>query len=111
MDAGQLRDRVSIEYPARVRDSSGGFSSSWAPLLPRLVGAKIEHKGGAKRVATAAGGEISVARTEITMRYIAGVTDQMRIVARGTAYRIQHINNVDNRNRWLVLTCETGVAA
>jgi head-tail adaptor len=42
----------------------------------------------------------------VTMRYLAGITAQMRVLYGSRTFQIISVLNVDQRNRVLVLYCE-----
>jgi SPP1 family predicted phage head-tail adaptor len=108
LEAGKLDKQVQLQSPTVVPDADGGQVKAWANVgRPRWAG--IRHLSGAEKNATAHGGQVAEARTEITMRYRPGVTEQMRILHKGTAYNIRHVNNWLERNEALILTCDSGV--
>jgi SPP1 family predicted phage head-tail adaptor len=49
-------------------------------------------------------------KNRITMRYREDITESDRILFRGKAYNIRFIDNVEMRNRWLVIDVDGGVA-
>lgn len=111
MQAGQLRHAIRIQAPDVTRGASGGFKkNAWLDLLAQPIRSAVENRSGAKRVSTSQGGEVAIATVVFTMRYVRGVTADMRVLHAGQAYKIQHVNNVDERGAWLVLTCEVGAA-
>lgn len=110
MNPSALNCRVTVEAKSITKGASGGQIETWAPLVAMPVWAAINHLGGTEKRATAAGGgEVAEARTEITLRYRAGITANMRVVHGSTYYNIKHVNNFYERNERLILTCDTGV--
>lgn len=105
MKIGDLRHRISIEKMIKVKDGMGGFKPStytafatvWAFVQPlqsktdkeayqsQQIQAKLSHK--------------------ITIRYLQGVTPDMRVNYQGRVFNIQSIVNVDERNREMILNC------
>ena len=54
------------------------------------------------------GGQVSVARTEFTTSYAARVLHTHRILFKGKIYNITHLNNFNQQNIDLLITCDTG---
>ena len=100
--------RISIESPSQSKDASGGNVTAWGSLTG-TIWAAVKNMSGNERRVTTHGGQVSEARTEFTIRYIAGITTKMRISYSGAYYNITHVNNFNEANRWLVITCDTGV--
>jgi len=106
MRAGSLRHLVTIEKPTVGEDAHGFPVTTWATFA--TVRASIEQIKAYDKAAVAA--TWPGADSTITMRYVAGVTGNMRVNHGGVIYSILgQPNNVDGRNRELILTCETGV--
>lgn len=105
------RNRIQIQRAHQVRDNKGGFSKDWSDLLPNPIFAAIRHFGGAIRPVTSKGGEVPVAQVAFETRYVDGIVAGDRVLYQAKAYRITHVDNVEERNRFLILTCESGVAA
>jgi SPP1 family predicted phage head-tail adaptor len=49
-------------------------------------------------------------RMRMVIRYRSDITESDRIIFRSKAYNIRYIDNVEFRNRWLVLDLDGGVA-
>jgi len=109
MEARKRNKRVTIEEKTVTKGASGGMVEGWAAIAGMPVWASLNHFGGNERRATAQGGLVAAARTEIGLLYRAGITAQMRVRHGATVYNITHVNNWQERNESLVLTCETGV--
>ncbi len=109
MEARQLNKRVTVQQKTVTKGASGGMVEAWAALAGMPVWAGINHFGGNERRVTDQGGQVVEARAEITIRYRAGITAQMRVLHGATVYNIRHVNNWQERNERLVLTCDTGV--
>lgn len=106
----KLDKRVRIELKTTTRGTSGGKRETWA--LVATVWAGISHRAGREQRATGVGGgEVSVGDSEIEMRYRAGVAAEThRIVHGSTVYDITHVDNVNEENDYLKLTCKSGVS-
>lgn len=108
MNAGKLNQRVRLETQTSAQGAAGGVQKTWVEVA--TVWASIRNFNGVERRATSAGGgEVAVARTEITIRYRGDVTTKMRVIHQGVIYNIAHVNNWMQRNESLTLTCDTGV--
>ncbi|MFL9960460.1 phage head closure protein [Paraburkholderia sediminicola] len=107
MRTGKLNRRITIERRQDSKNGSGGTISGWIQFATPW--AAINYLSGMERNATLhQGGETADARTTFTMRYLAGVTETMRILYGGKAFNIRFINDVLDRHKTLILTCDTG---
>ena len=111
--AGDLTRRILIEKLTQTKDSSGGMVDTWAADTAvgsaGYVWAKVMNLSGNERNATSHGGKVPEARTEFTVRYNVNVMPKHRISYAGKLYDIQHVNNYKEQNKFLILTCNTGV--
>lgn len=106
---GDLRHKVEIQRLLVTRSPSGGMQKDWVAVCSPAV--SLRHLSGNERGSTGvAGGEVPAARTEVVMRYRPGINEQMRVLHQGRVYDIDHINNWEERNIWLRLTCKSGVS-
>ena len=108
MRAGDLSRRITIQQPASVK-TNGLISTSW--LTFRTVQAFIKQLKGYERANAQAvwpGADFS-----ITIRYIRGITGNMRIVDdRGMIYSILgQPNDLAGMHVEIELTCQSGVKA
>lgn len=106
MDSLELNKRITIEQSTLTK-AGGGKSVTWSTVAPAW--ARVRNMSGNERRVTEHGGQVAEARTEFKIRYRAGITEQMRISYGGKKYNIRHINNLQEANRWLLITCDTGV--
>lgn len=104
------RNRIVIQRAAQTRDAKGGFANAWSNLFPDPIFAAIRHFGGAIRPSTKKGGETARANVTFELRYVRGVKAGDRVLYQDMAYLVEHVDNVDERNRILILTCESGIA-
>lgn len=104
MEAGALRHRVRIQYKVVVRDAYGGETITWtdadtvyAEVLPGSGGEGIDGKA-----------VEATLLTRVRMRYRDDITIQpeRRLVWGSHTYDIRAVQDVDGRQRELVLTCE-----
>ena len=103
---GQLRHPITLQGQGTTRDAGGGISSGWSDIA--TIYADIRPKTG-KEVYTQGKGVGSVSH-EITVRYRTDITNASRISYDSKLFNIRAIINVDERDRFLKLLCEEGVA-
>ena len=106
MRAGSLRHRITIQSPITTK-VNGVTKTTWETF--REPRASIEVMKSFDK--SAAQSTMPGADVTIGIRYIAGLTGNMRIVGPdGTIYSILGTpNDVDGRHREMILTCSTGV--
>ena len=105
MRAGKLRHRITIEQNTPTRDALGAEVDSWSSFAVRW--AAVEPLGGrefwdARRVN-------AERRVRFRLRYVVGVTPEMRVSFDGRVFDIQAVIDVEERNRELQLVCEEQV--
>ncbi|MGZ9027376.1 MAG: phage head closure protein [Telluria sp.] len=104
----ELDQLVVIQSPVAGKDAAGGNVTTWSDFDE--VWAGFRNLSGAERKATSHGGQAVEARTEITIRYHPDLTARMAILHDGVRYNIRHVNNYNNQNLKMILTCDTGTA-
>ncbi len=106
MHAGDLNQLVTLQQPSTSVDALGQRVLGWADVA--TVWARAQPLRG--REFFAAGQVQSEASVKFTLRWLAGVTGQMRVVWRGLPHAIvAEPMDVDGRQRWLELMCAAGV--
>ena len=108
--AGTLRKRVSIQSRSTALDSFGGQSTTWATIA--TVWAEIVALSG-REVMLAQAERVEVSHT-ITMRYqpifAAPITvAAYRVLYQGRIFNVRSSENVDERNRVILFTCNEGL--
>jgi SPP1 family predicted phage head-tail adaptor len=103
---GKLRERVTLQSEQSVSDGGGGQVVAWTDVA--TVWAAIEPLTGRER--RAAGRLESVLTHKVTIRHLAGVTAKMRVAAGARVFNVRAVVNPAERDRWLELLCEEGVA-
>lgn len=102
MRAGQLRHRVTIQQRTDADDGAGGLTITWTPLT--VLWASVAPQTGRETIAAR---QVTPAMTHLVrLRYYAGLTTKHRVVLDGRALDILAIQNVEERNRELVLSCQ-----
>ena len=104
---GALREPVAFQARTRTGTGDGGYTEGWATY--RSTQAHVKAASGREVWA----GDRVDARSmwKVTCRYFPGLQESDRLVIRGEAYNIRHVDNVELRNRWLVITAEQGAAS
>lgn len=105
MEAGRLRQRVTIQEKSVVRDTYGGETITWTEV--DTVWAEVTPLVGREYLeARQEGAEIN---TKIRIRYLAGVKPEMRATFTDDdgahIYDIQSVQHVETRQREIVLYC------
>lgn len=106
MYAGKLRNRIIIERESYVQNDSGGQDIIWSTY--KKVKAFIKPKSGTERVR---GMKLESPLTHtIAIRYTDDILPTDRVNFNGRYMQIRAVVNIEERNRWLELSCEEGVA-
>lgn len=100
--AGELRERVTLLVPTEVDDGQGGRAIDY--VAGETVWSAVREAGG--REVLMSGGVQTAKSVQITIRYRADVTPQMRLrrAADGADYELVAApRDLDGRRRWLEL--------
>ena len=103
---GKMRYEVQLQKPTNTRDTGGGLTEAWTTLAN--LWADIRPKTGAETYRQGQVQERTV--YEFIIRHRKDIGTNYRIVYDSDNYNIKTIKNVDNRDRFMVLECELGVA-
>jgi len=106
--AGMLRDVVAFERATRTGDGFGGITQTWATISGAPTRAYVKPLSG-REVYESQRVEAH-ASVMIAVRYFSDIRERDRVTIGGREYNIRHIRNVENRNRWLEIRLEEGVA-
>ncbi|WP_164906074.1 phage head closure protein [Gudongella oleilytica] len=102
MKIGRLRQRIVIEESIAGRDSFGAETSGWIQFAK--VWADVAPVSGREFLAfKQINAEIS---TKVTIRYLAGVTTEMRVLFKDRIFEINSIINIEEKNVSLLLMCK-----
>ncbi len=109
VDLGSLRHRLVIQQGQPASDGGGGQSDPWAdPVIVATVWGKVEPLTGGERLrAMQIEDRLS---HRIVIRHRPGITPAMRIVFGSRVFNIRAAINHEERDRFLELLCEEGVA-
>ena len=103
IDAGKLRERVTVQQATQTRNSLGEAVMSWADW--QTVWASVE--GVSAREALAAGQmEVTISH-RVRLRYLTGLTQNMRLSWRGRTLDIVSLLEHNNRSEHEVICQET----
>lgn len=105
INPGRLRRQITIEQPPATQDATGARYGEWTAFAAN-VGAEIVPMGGKE----AAGAESFQAQAayRITIRYLAGLDTTMRVNWGGRLFDVVNVNDIEERNRVMELTCVEG---
>jgi len=111
MDAGQLRERITIEIEARTPNGQGGFTIAWASVSTSpVVWAEVIGLNGSEAIR--AGIERSVSVYRINMRQRSDISARNRLQWNGQVLAIKSVlPHPDEPKAFLQLLCETGVGS
>jgi SPP1 family predicted phage head-tail adaptor len=103
LDPGKLRERVTIQVATERRNSLGETTLEWATFAERW--ASVE--GVTAREALGAGQlEVSITH-RVRLRYVTGLTQQMRLIWRGRTLEVVSLLEHNNRSEHELICQET----
>jgi SPP1 family predicted phage head-tail adaptor len=106
MRTGERRKHVILQSEQQTPDGAGGYTLAWTNFA--TVWAEITPVTGDTVFVS---GHLEAHIThKMTIRYLAGVTTDMRILWNSRTFNIRAVTNVEERNRVLELLVEEGVA-
>ena len=106
--AGMLRTPCQFQRKTRTGDGSGGWSEAWVNIAGAATRCSFKMLSGGERFQ--AQRAEATTRNRIVVRYFSDLTEADRVTIQGRAYNITAIDNVELRNRWLVIDIDGGVA-
>jgi len=106
MGIGKFRHFITLQGKGTTRDSGGRISSGFSTIAS--VYANVVPKSG--KEVYKQGKLIGSVTHEITIRYRTDITNASRISFNNKFFNIRSIINIDERDRYLKLMCEEGVA-
>ena len=103
---GKMRYRVKVENSTNTRDAGGGISQSFSPVTYIYANIKPTNANSTYRQ-----GMVQEKVThEVTIRYMNNISTNSRVTYGTRNFNVKGIVNVDERDRFLKLLCEEGVA-
>ena len=104
--AGMLRSNITIERETDIQNDSGGQDIVWA--THKTMKAFVKPKSGSERVR---GMKLESPLTHsVFIRYSADILPCDRVNFMGRHLQIRAVINIEERNKWIELSCEEGVA-
>jgi len=103
---GKMRYRVKVQRATNTRDAGGGLSQTFSPVTTIFANIKPKNANSIYRQ-----GILQEKVThEITIRYMKNIDTNSKITYGTRQFAVNGIINVDERDRFLTLLCEEGVA-
>lgn len=105
----RMTERITIEAPARVRDTAtGSVSTSWSVWhvgATPMSDVSASVLTGPGREPVQAGARYTEADLRVEMHYVPGITPEMRVVWRGAPYGIVSVEHDASNRRMVRLAC------
>ena len=105
---GPMRHQIKIQTEAQTDDGGGGYVLGWTTTA--TVWANIKPISGREHLLTAQLADIITHRITIRARSDLTFTGKNRILFGTRAFNVKHVINVGERDRYLELQAEEGVA-
>ena len=103
---GKMRYRIKVETATNTRDTGGGITQAYTPVTFIYANIKPTNANSSYRQ-----GIVQEKVThEVTIRYMNNISTNHRISYGSRLFDIKGIINIDERDRFLKLLCEEGVA-
>jgi SPP1 family predicted phage head-tail adaptor len=111
--ASKMRHKITLQSQVLTPDTIGGNTVSWSNLT--TVWAKLDNLSGSlgrnfNSEKSFAGQLQDKTFYKITIRYVSGIDTKMRILFENKALNIKSVINVDEKNEFLEIFAEEGVA-
>jgi SPP1 family predicted phage head-tail adaptor len=106
---GKMRHRITLQKEVRVADGGGGFTITWTNVATDpSIWASIVPVSTAENLRSM---QLQVSITHrITIRYRSDITGALRVLYGGRVFNVRGIKVIEERDRWIELSCEEGVA-
>lgn len=108
MQAGRLRELVTIQEQTVIRNSFGEEAVTWVEIAK--VWASVLPGGSGERFLGGASREQATVSHTVRIRYRGGLVPKMRLLWEGRLLDIESIIDPDGRRRELVLLCHEVVS-
>lgn len=101
-NSGERRIRIEIQKCVEGKDAFGTPTKTWVPLA-KAWAAKLSHSGRKFFQAQQMRNEV----TEVfNIRYLTGITTEMRVITEGRTYEILDADDREGRHREVDLHCK-----
>ena len=101
MQAGKLRHRLVLQDFIETQDSFGQAQQNWSDWA--TVWGAVEPLTGRENFDSGGSQLLAEATHRIRLRYREGISHRMRVSWRGRLFDIQHVANLDSRDREIYL--------
>lgn len=106
--AGEFRFLVTVQRPTNSADGSGGFDVVWNDVATFY--AQITNEQGDERYGDGTTGRVrTFQRFAFSTWWRTDIAQTDRLSFQGTLYNIRALNNIELRNKFLVIVAESGV--
>jgi Bacteriophage head-tail adaptor len=107
---GTYRHRVLLQNPGPpIPDGAGGYSQSWADLVPAVIDVNVQAATARAVEYLAAGTLAASASHVVTGRHHPGVTTQTRVIFGARIFHVTGVANPEERDLEMVLMCQEQV--
>lgn len=107
MKAGSLRQRITLQQQAETRGPDGEYLPAWTAFAVNVPASIVPLSGREFISAGEMQGEVSA---RITIRWMPGVVDTMRVLHDGTVYTIRAVLPDPTLRRHITLMVGVGVS-
>lgn len=104
MQAGRLRELVTIQQQSVTRDEYGAEVIAWVDVA--TVWASVLPKASGERFISGAAQELAKISHTVRVRYRSGITPKMRLAWGSRLLYVETLTDPNGRRRELVLMCE-----
>jgi head-tail adaptor len=106
--AGEFRFLVTVQRPVNTPDGSGGFDVVWSNVATFY--AQITNEQGTEQYGDGSTGRVrTFQRFAFSTWWRTDIVQTDRLSYGGTLFNIRALNNIELRNKFLVIIAESGV--
>lgn len=102
MRGGRLRHQIVIETPSESQSSTGEVTETWATFAT----VKAEVMTQTANESLKSDQILGIQYTIFRLRYLANITNKMRVTFDGSTFDIESVTNLFARNREVNLYCK-----
>lgn len=92
---------ITLTAPVVTQDSVGGKVETYSTF--NTVWAKVQFNAGGRRDTTTGGGSKLESQVTFTIRYLSGLTNNLRILLNGKTYEITRIDDLYNQHQYMII--------